>query len=205
MKLKGWILAGAVATAVACSSKKDASTADSTSSASTTTPADSGAAASSSASTSPGGTSDANILAQESDGDSAEVVIGGYARTHASDPQVKAYGKLLVDDHGKGKREVASLAKKLSITPVPAADDTASQETAHTMDHLTALKGYDFDTAFVKHEIVDHQTDIADAQKAAAAAQNPQVKSLVEKSLPELKKHLDRAQALDKKLSAKKG
>jgi hypothetical protein len=57
----------------------------------------------------------------------------------------------------------------------------------------------------VAHEIEDHKTDIADANKAAAAAQTPEVKQLVEKSLPELQKHLDRAQALDKKLSATKG
>jgi putative membrane protein len=147
---------------------------------------------------------DANILAAESDGDSAEVVIGKYAIAHAKDPQVKAYGQLLVSDHGKGLAQVHALAKKLSIIPLPPPDDTAPQETAHTLDHLASLTGHDFDTAFVAHEIQDHQTDIADAQKAAAAAQNPEVKSLVEKSLPELQKHLDRAQALDKKLSATK-
>ena len=57
------------------------------------------------------------------------------------------------------------------------------------------------DTAFVNHEVQDHQTDIADAQKSAAAAQNPDLKALVEKSIPELQKHLDAAQALQKKLS----
>jgi hypothetical protein len=56
----------------------------------------------------------------------------------------------------------------------------------------------------VQHEIADHQADIDDAHKASAAAQNPEVKALVEKSLPELQKHLDRAQALEKKLSAAK-
>jgi putative membrane protein len=184
----------------ACSSKKDATTTDTTALAASSTPATSD----STAAAAPAMT-DANIIAKESDGDSAEVAIGQYARTHASDPQVKAYAKLLVDDHGKGLREVHALAKKLSIAPEPPPDDTASQETAHTLQHLGTLKGHDFDTAFVAHEIEDHKTDIADANKAAAAAQNPEVKQLVEKSLPELQKHLDRAQALAKKLSATKG
>jgi putative membrane protein len=198
--VRNWISIAAVITFAACSSGKDASTTDTTALAasSTTVTTDSTAV-------SPAGMTDANILAQESDGDSAEVVIGQYARAHASDAQVKAYAKLLVDDHGKGLRDIHALAAKVAITPAPSADDTASQETAHTLQHLGTLKGRDFDTAFVAHEIQDHKTDIADAQKAAAAAQNPEVKQAVEKSLPELQKHLDRANALDKKLSATKG
>ena len=148
--------------------------------------------------------SDANILAQEHGGDSAEVVIARYAKAHASDAGVKSFAQLLIDDHSKGEKEVEAVVKKVLITPQPAADDTTSQETAHTLAHLGTLKGHDLDTAFVAHEIQDHQTDIADAHKAVAAAKNAQVKRLVEKSLPELQKHLDRAQALDKKLSGGK-
>jgi putative membrane protein len=147
---------------------------------------------------------DANILGKEHGGDSAEVAIATFARTHAADPQVKAYAKLLVSDHGKGDRAVMALATKLAITPQPPADDTTSQETAHTLARLGTLKGFDFDTAFVQHEIADHTTDIADAHKASAAAQNPQVKALVEKSLPELQAHLDKARELEKKLAATK-
>jgi protein subunit release factor A len=53
----------------------------------------------------------------------------------------------------------------------------------------------------VNHEVQDHQTDIADAQKAVAAAQNPDVKALLQKSIPELQKHLNIAQTLQRKLS----
>ena len=56
----------------------------------------------------------------------------------------------------------------------------------------------------MQHEIADHQADIEDAHKASAAAQNPEVKALVDKSLPELQKHLDKAQELEKRLEAKK-
>ncbi|MDQ6873404.1 MAG: DUF4142 domain-containing protein [Gemmatimonadota bacterium] len=200
MQVRNWVSIAAAVTVAACSGRKEASTTDTTALAASSTAATTDSTAASAAPM-----TDSNILAKESDGDSAEVVIGQYARAHAKDPQVRAYAKLLVDDHGKGLREVRALAKKLSITPQRPADDTVSQETAHTLQHLAMLKGRDFDTAFVAHEIEDHKTDIADAQKAAAAAQNPDVKQLVEKSLPELQKHLDRAEALEKKLSPTKG
>ena len=174
-----------------CSSKNDAS--PGAASASST--------ASSSASTKPEQLTDAIIVARESAGDTAEVVIAQYAGAHTADPDVKSFAKMLISDHSKGKREVDSLTRKLSIVPQRPSDDTTSAEIAHTINHLATLKGHDLDTAFVNHEVQDHQTDIADAQKAVAAAQNPDVKALVQKSIPELQKHLDAAQAIQRKLS----
>jgi putative membrane protein len=175
----------------ACSSKNDASYGAN--------------AASSTASSSTNATNapltDANIIAKESAGDTAEVVIAQYASAHTANDDVKSFAKLLIADHAKGKQEVDDLTRKLSIIPQRPADDTTSAEVAHTINHLATLHGHDLDTAFVNHEIQDHQTDIADAQKAVAAAQNPDIKALVEKSIPELQKHLDVAKALQRKLS----
>ena len=175
-----------------CSSKNDASSGASATASST---------ASGSTAAKPGPLTDANILARESAGDTAEVVIAQYASAHTADPDVKSFAKMLISDHSKGKREVDSLTRKLSIVPQRPADDTTSAEIAHTINHLATLKGQDMDTAFINHEIQDHQTDLADAQKAVAAAQNPDIKQLVQRSIPELQKHLDAAQAIHKKLS----
>jgi putative membrane protein len=176
----------------ACSSKNDASSGATSSS---STP-------SASTSAKPEPLSDAIIVAKESAGDTAEVVIAQYAGAHTADPSVKSFAKMLIGDHSKGKREVDSLTRKLSIVPQRPSDDTTSAEIAHTINYLATLKGRDLDTAFVNHEVQHHQTDIADAQKAVAAAQNPDVKALIEKSIPELQKHLDAARAIQRKLSA---
>jgi putative membrane protein len=205
-QLGRWSFITAALALAACSHKQDAGTRDSAAGAVSSTPGASAPDPTHPASAAPasGTMSDANILAKEKGGDSAEVAIATFALSHASDPQVKGYAKLLVDDHGKGLREVQSLAGKLSITPQPPANDTTSQATAHALAHLATLKGHDFDTAFVKHEIADHKADIEDAHKAAAAAQNAEVKQLVEKSLPELQKHLARAEELERKLAGGK-
>jgi putative membrane protein len=183
-------LAGISALA-ACSSKNDAS--------SRANSASSTASSSTTATNAP--LTDENIIAKESAGDTAEVMIAQYASAHTTDNDVKSFAKLLIADHAKGKQEVDALTRKLSIIPQPRADDTTSAEVAHTINHLATLHGHDLDTAFVNHEVQDHQTDIADAQKAAAAAKNEDIKALVEKSIPELQKHLDVAQALQRKLS----
>ncbi len=52
------------------------------------------------------------------------------------------------------------------------------------------------DTVFVNHEVEEHKDDIKDATAMRGAAKNPQVKALIGKSIPELQKHLDRAEKL---------
>lgn len=146
------------------------------------------------------GLTDASILGQEFGGDSAEVQIAKYMIANGTNASVKAYARMLNTDHSKGMTEVQRVAKKTSLTPQAPPNDTTAQETSHTLDHLKSLSGKDRDTAFVNHEVEDHQSDIADAKQAEQAAQNPQVKALLQKALPELQKHLNRAQELQKKL-----
>jgi putative membrane protein len=194
------LLAAAVA-AVACGKKDNDDSTDTTAVSSTPSVSDTAIGA-----PIPGhaALSDANILAQEKGGDSAEVVVATLAKSTTKDAGVRAYAQRLITDHGKGGKEVEAVIKKTSINPEPAFDDTTATATAHTLDHLKSLTDADFDTAFVNREIQDHQTDISDARKAAEAAVNADVKALVQKSIPELQTHLDLAQKLADKLSKAK-
>ncbi|HEY0779320.1 MAG TPA: DUF4142 domain-containing protein [Gemmatirosa sp.] len=140
--------------------------------------------------------SDANILDKEIGGDSAEIAIARYVGQQRTSPAVRAYAMMLIDDHSHSMRETRSLARRLSITPAPPPGDTTAQETAHVLEHLRTLQGRALDTAFVQHEIADHQHDIADAHRMEAAARDPHVKTLIRQSLPVLQKHLDRARQI---------
>jgi putative membrane protein len=142
---------------------------------------------------------DANILAKEAGGDSSEVQIATMARDKATSPAVKSYAEMLISDHSKALDEGHKLAKKIDVAPQAPANDTTAQMTTHVLDRLRSIaKGAAFDTAFVNHEVEDHQHDIQEAHEMAAAAQKPEVKDAVQKSLPVLEKHLKRAQDLQK-------
>jgi putative membrane protein len=142
--------------------------------------------------------SDANIVAKVEAGDSSEVAVASYMQSHASSAGVKSYATMLVDDHGKDLRETKALASRLNITPQMPPSDTTAQKTAHALDHLKSLSGTNADTAFVNAEVLDHVHDIPEHKDLAAQAQNPQLKSAIEKSIPVLQKHLDRAEQLQK-------
>lgn len=144
---------------------------------------------------------DSTILGAELGGDSAEVQLGKYMEANATNAGVKSFARLLVSDHTSGMSQVKSAAKAASLTPQPPANDTTAQETSDELNTLKSLSGKDRDTAFVNHEVTDHQSDIAKAQQMEQQAQSPQVKSLLQKTLPVLQKHLDRAQKLQTQLS----
>jgi putative membrane protein len=143
---------------------------------------------------------DANILANEEGGDSAEVVVATLAARKATDPAVRSYADMLIRDHSKSLKEVKEVAAKVKIHPEPPPSDTTAQMTRHLVERFDKLaKGTTFDTAFVNHEVEDHQHDIAEAKEMESQAKNAQVKAEVRKSLPVLEKHLRRAEQLASK------
>lgn len=148
--------------------------------------------------------SDANILAKMEGSDSAEIQVASLARTKATNAGVKSYAEMLVSDHGKALTDTKKLGTTIKVTPQAPPGDTTAQETSHLLDRFKGLaKGAAFDTAFVNHEVEDHQHDIDDTKKMADQAQNADLKNALTKSLPTLQKHLDRAQQLQKTLGAK--
>ena len=206
---------------IGCSSNKGSSTdsAAGTAAVPGTTPASAPATPSTSApagSTASGGSTasagtasnatltDANILAKLEVGDSTESAVGKYMAANASNAAVKSYAQLLERDHGKGISEVESAAKKANIQMQMPTGDTTVQAAQHALDRFKSLSGKDRDTAFINHEIEDHQHDIDDTKQMESSARSPQVKSLLQKDLPVLRKHLDRAQALSKQLGGGK-
>ena len=188
------VLGALVLLAGACS-KGDAGRRDTAAAPATATSTAAAAApAASAASSQP---SDANILAMEEGSDSSEIEVARLAQQKATDPAVKAYAALLVQDHGKSLRDLKALATKTSITPQPPPGDTTAQQTTHLKERFSGLaKGAAFDTAFVNHEVEDHHHDIDEAHRMESAAQNADVKAEVRKSLPTLEKHLQRAEQL---------
>lgn len=149
--------------------------------------------------------SDANIIAKMEGGDSSEIQVASLARTKATNAGVKSYAEMLVSDHGKALTDTKKLATSTKITPQAPPGDTTAQMTSHLLDRFKGLaKGAAFDTAFVNHEVEDHQHDIDETKQMGAQAQNSDVKNALNKSLPTLQKHLDRAQQLQKTLGATK-
>src|SRR5215217_3658740 len=145
----------------------------------------------------PGALSDANIVALLDEANMADSASGAYAVTKATNPDVKAFAKLMMGEHHALRAQGQQLAKRLGVTPqMPAEDPFKSAVQAE----MTALKGAAFDRTYIDQEIGIHKAVLDVAGKAHDAAQNEELKKLIEQAGPVIQKHLDHAEQIQKKL-----
>jgi putative membrane protein len=144
-----------------------------------------------------------NLSAEDKDfvmkaavGGMAEVQMGQTAESKAQNADVKAFGKRMVDDHGKANDELKSLATNKGLT-LPAELDKEHKDAA---DHLASMSGKDFDKTYMSHMVADHEKDVKEFEKAAKDAKDADIKSWASKTLPTLQDHLRQAKETQKKV-----
>jgi putative membrane protein len=148
-----------------------------------------------------GGLTDANIVALLDEANAADSASGAYALTKATNPDVKAFAKLMMGEHHALRAAGQQLAQRLNITPAAPADDPLKPAAQAEMTALQgAPKGSRFDKTYIDQEIGIHKAVLDLAQKAHDATQNADLKKLIEQAKPVIEKHLNRAEAIQKKL-----
>ena len=98
----------------------------------------------------------------------ADIATGGLAEKRGSTDKVRQFGAMLVHDHTTVRQQGRDLAAKLHVTPTPPKDDQGAKDHAAAMKRLQALKGPEFDRAFLEHEVAFHQA-VIDAMKTTLA------------------------------------
>lgn len=127
-----------------------------------------------------------------------EVELGRVAEKNASNAEVKAFGKRMVDDHSKANEELKALAAQKNIT-LPTAPGEEHQK--HITD-LSGRKGVDFDKNYIGLMEKDHMEDINLFEEAAKNEDmDPDIKAFAQKTLTTLRAHYEEAKKLDEKLN----
>lgn len=132
------------------------------------------------------------------EGGLAEVELGKLAADKASNDDVKAFGKRMVEDHTKANDQLKDIASKENVT-LPTelnAKDKAEK------DRLSKLSGDAFDRAYINHMVMDHKKDVADFQKEANNGKDDAIKGFAQQTLPTLQDHLKQAQDAQTKVRA---
>jgi len=127
-------------------------------------------------------------------GGMSEVELGKLAVQKSSNDQVKQFAQKMVDDHTKANDQLKQVASKENI-PVPDALDSKHQA---EINKLSKLSGNDFDKAYTKEAVKDHQTDVRDFNAEAQGGADPNVKAFASTTLPTLQQHLELAKNLNK-------
>ena len=144
---------------------------------------------------------DANIVALLDEANKTDSASGAFAVTRATSPEVKAYAKLMMGEHHALRAQGQQLAKKLGVTPEAPANNPLPAAAQAEMTALKAApKGEQFDRTYIEQEITMHKSVLDLANQAHGAAQNAELKTLIEKARPVIEKHLARAQEIQQKL-----
>ena len=97
--------------------------------------------------------SDAEFVKKAASAGMMEVALGKHAQTHGEHPDVRAFGKRMVDDHTKAARELEQVAMGEGIAVPKAMSEHDREET----DELVAKRGAEFDDDYMDDMVDGHE------------------------------------------------
>ena len=148
-----------------------------------------------------GKTADSTFAKIAAAGGMAEVKFGELAKQKAASPAVKQFGERMVTDHSKANSQLKGVASKNDIS-LPSGLDAKDQA---TYDKLSKLSGPEFDRAYMKDMVSDHEKDVSNFKREADTGKNSDVKNFASQTLPTLEKHLTLARQTEQQVMANNG
>ena len=142
---------------------------------------------------------DSEFLVDAAEIDLAEIEIGKLAQTKSTNPEVKKFGKMLVDEHTKSAAEVKTIADSKNISLPTALTEEGKDE----YDKLNEKSGVDFDKKFAAMMVDGHEKAIDKFNKAAETANDQEIKTWASKNVASLTAHLQHAKQLKQDLDKK--
>jgi putative membrane protein len=132
---------------------------------------------------------DTDFAVDAADAGLLEVRLGELAQTNATSQQVKEFGQMMVTDHSKANDELKSLTAQKNIS-LPGA---LSEKCQKKYDELAEKKGADFDKAFMKAMVDDHEDVVKSFKKEAEDGNDPDIKAWASGKVAALEHHLESA------------
>ncbi len=137
---------------------------------------------------------DAEFAVDAANGGLTEVQLGRVAQDKGTDPRVKEFGKMMVDDHTKANDELKELAASKNIT-LPAAP---GEDMEKMVADISSKNGKDFDKAYIRQMVKDHEKTVKLFENGQKNVKDAEIRAFIDKTLPVLKSHLDHIRNLDK-------
>jgi len=109
-------------------------------------------------------TNDKNWVNDQLSDGMAEIDLAKVAADHASSPDVKAFARMMIDDHTKAGDQLKQIASQYAI---PTTDAKVDDKHKNLMDKLSKLNGTDFDKEYMSAMVDDHQDAVRDLRSRA--------------------------------------
>jgi putative membrane protein len=146
--------------------------------------------------------SEAEVVTAISLTNGTEIASSRIAVEKATNADVKSFARQMIDDHQKMQGEVDRVATAENISPATPLDTMAPAMTQMRNTLQSADSGAAFDRAYMDMQVRDHQAALDKLNQAAAATQNAELRGVIQKAIPQVQKHLDRARELQTNLAS---
>lgn len=137
---------------------------------------------------------DKAFLRKVLEGGMFEVQAGQLAAQKGSSQDVQQFGQKMVDDHTKLGDQMKPIAAQMGVN----APTKLSKKDAATLTKLQGMSGSQFDNAYIKDMVSDHQKDLSDFKQEAGNTQNPGLKQATQQDAQVISEHLQMAEQLSK-------
>lgn len=132
-----------------------------------------------------------------------EINLAQMMQGHTQNQQVKDFADTLVNDHKDAQNKLESAASSANIN---LKENPAMQKADQKLqDRISNEKGVMADKAFISSQVRDHRMAIQQLKRLEPRITDPQLKDVVQSTIPVLQKHLDDAQKLQSQLGGKGG
>jgi putative membrane protein len=143
---------------------------------------------------------DMEFARKAAEGGLKEVRLGELAQQAAAE-EVKQFGQRMVEDHGRANEELKQIADQKGIELPQEMPDDAQQ----LYDELQQKSGAEFDQAYMDEMVSDHEEDIEEFESYVESAQDPDLRTFAEQTLPTLREHLELARQTQEQVVAGAG
>jgi putative membrane protein len=143
-----------------------------------------------------GAPTDPQIVGIVETADDIDINYAKLALSKAKDKQVRDFAQQMITDHSAVQKSVINLAAKLNVTPADSETrKSLNSQAQQTMQKLRALKGRDFEKAYIDNEVGYHEA-VINAVKTVLIpdAQNAELKLALQGAAPVFEGHLLHAQ-----------
>lgn len=146
--------------------------------------------------------SDAQIFALLHEANVAEMEMAKIALDKSQRADVKAFARAMIADHTNLLADGTRLADSLAVAPQLPANDSLTAHIAQETRALTTASPSAFDRTYMDGQIQDHQTVLSMLQQFESEAQHLRLKAYIAQVEPVVTTHLDRAQAVEAKVTS---
>ena len=129
---------------------------------------------------------DRNFFEKAAKSGMKEIAVSQSVVDRLTNPQVKQFAQMMVDDHTGANAELASLAAAKGVT-LPVQDTKLTEKWSKKTDEL--------DEDYMEEMVSDHK-DAVKLFEDAAKSKDPQISAFAAKTLPKLQAHFTQAKTL---------